>query len=254
MRLVHRGFIATAAAASLFLMNATPAFAAGVITGSGAGTGGDFAEPDSDNVCDPLLNPTSAFVDDYQLEINNTGTYSGAQTSGTQTALYVGTSHILITAEPHYISPIGTHDPALVGPTMGASCLAPQPVDITATVTSPGEGGTGGTTGGGAGINCPEAEGTMTRVQSAVTIEFSGTCTVKGQPPLAGTVTASPTFHVLEGTLTPCYLPPPITTSPENEACTAQRAATPPGLEPYPPVGDPGSLWLGTYEAAGAQL
>lgn len=246
--MVKRGFVATVAVASLFGA-AGPALAAHTITGAGAGTGGDYASPDTDNKCG--LNMTSGLVEDYMLEITNTGTYTGVNTAGTQTALYVGESFVLVEAAPHYISPIGTHDPSLVGPTLGASCFAPQPVPVEVTVTSPGPGGTGGT-GGNAGVHCAKAPGTMIRVQSAVTIAFTGPCSIKGnQLLLTGSVPSALTAHVLEGELTPCYAPPPFSEDNPNPACAAQVLATPPGLHPYPTDG-PGSLWLGTYAAGGA--
>jgi hypothetical protein len=247
VQFAYRGLFATIAIAALFVANAPIASAAALITGSGAGTGGDYGNPDTNNPCPgPLsLNPLSAYVTDYVLGIDDTGTYAGGQAPNVQTALYIGPSHITVTAVPHYISPIGTHDPNLAATTLGASCNTPEPITITAQVTSPGS----------AGINCPSASGQMIRAQSAVTITFTSSCTLKGnQTPLNGTVPGAITVHTLQGTLTPCYVPPPILTSPENEACTAQRAAAPPGLPPYPPVGSPGSLWLGTYQAAGATV
>jgi hypothetical protein len=92
----------------------------------------------------------------------------------------------------------------------------------------------------------------MIRVQSAVTITFSGNCSVKGNQLLfTGFVPSTATTHVLAGTLTPCFAPPPFSEDNPNPACDAQRLANPPTLPPYP-TDDPGALWLGTYSAGGA--
>lgn len=242
-----KGVVAAGAVASLLLMTASPAMAAHTIVGAGLGTGGDMNTIDDSMDCGNPL-PIAVGTSDYVLDITDTGTYSGVDTAGVVTAAYVGNSFVHIEAEPHFISPIGTHSAALGPLTL---CTVPTPVAIKVTVTSPGAGGTGGTAGGGAGVHCDEVDGTMIRVQSAVSIAFTGQCSIKGnQPLLTGFVNNTLTAHVLEGELTPCFAPPPFSETNPNPACALQRAAQPPGLATYP--SDVGALWLGTYSAGGA--
>jgi hypothetical protein len=224
----NRSLLAVAATASLVLGTAGPAAAdPSAVTGAGVGTGGDYAEPEP-GPCG--LNPLAAFVDEYELRIDNVGDYTGVDAGGVQVAEYVGTTRVVVSAGEHWISPLGTHDPS-IDPT----CLLPLPVPITATVQSNGP-------ILGTSVSCPENEGIFTRVQSAVVIEFQGDCTVSG---LLGSVTAN-TIHVLEGALEPCEIPilppfgPPLDFV-HNVACD---------LPPFPQDG-PGAIWQGTYEAVG---
>lgn len=242
-RIMRKGLIATAAAAGLVLGSTSPASAAAVIAGAGVGTGGDQAT----TTLGCGVNPLAAFASSYTLDINDYGTYSGV--SGLTPVVYLGPSKVSIVAAPHYISPVGTHD-AVTG--LLTQCTVPTPVSITATVTTPGGGGIGTTPG----INCTASTvGFMTRIQSAVTIEFASTsmtaCTVVGNQVGTGVAAQGLSAHVINGTLTPCDVPPPIIgAGPENDLCTLQRLASPPPPTPaYPPVGTVGSLWLGTYVA-----
>lgn len=225
---VRRIAIATVAAGGLVLAAAAPASAA-ITGGAGAGTGGDYAGPDITRTCSSTLggtNPLSAFVNTYSLVIDDTGTYTGTTGSSSNTALYSGPSRVTVNATSgFYFSPTGTHDPNVPG-----GCLAPEPVPVSATVTGASGSGT---------VSCTSTSGTMTRAQSAVTIQFTGGCTIKGNvPPATGTASGNAT-HVLAGTLTPC-----------NDPFTGTRV---PACDQAPfPQDGPGSIWVGTYSAAGS--
>lgn len=224
---MKRTLIGALAISSLLLGTMSPA-SADVTVGAGAGTGGDYVDPEVPVPCG--VNPLAGFVRDrtYTLEVDHVGTYSGVDTDTGAPVVYVGDSHVTVdNTEDFFFSPLGTHDPGSTVDPLG-TCLVPAPIDIEATVT--GSSLTGN-------MSCVAGEGTYTRVQSAVVIEFTSQCTINGVGgPAEGEVT-----HVMEGELTPCFFPPFDENNP-NPACTVPPFPQPP----------PASIYVGTYQAAGA--
>lgn len=201
-------------AASLVLSLVSPA-AADVLAAEGAGAGGDYPEGVELDMCPP--NVLTASVESYRLIVDHTGTYEGTD-SNDAPVVYLGGTRVTVDAPAHVISPLGTHtEPCSVVPAL-------IPVDV----TIEGDDGVGK-------VDC-EGEGDMIRVSSVVTIEFTGDCTVKGNVPLAdGDAGTSEMQHLMEGELTPCLEDPVTLTNP----CDGLTFPEP----------DPGSLYVGAYEA-----
>ena len=224
---IKRGLLGTLCCATLLVAGSTPAVA-DVTGGAGVGVGGDLVdavpEPCPGN---PL--PIGAFVADeaYTLEIIQTGTYSGLAGNSVNPVTYVGATRALITnTEPFWISPAGTH------PDMAPfnACVVPGAVPIQAQVE--GLEATGE-------VDC-SGTGLMTRVSEAVVIEFTGSCTIKGNVLGASSTAHSDTVaHTMEGVLTPCYAPPPFSEDNPNPACIV--------VDP----GEYGAIYQGTYQVAG---
>lgn len=209
-----------AAVPTLVLGAAQPAMAAQTITGAGAGTGWEYPESDITQDC---LGPFVGLISGAEIVLDHTGTYTGTNPSGTAIAVYTGPSTVTITVGEHAISPGG----------VGPNCLTPVgPVPIEkATVT--------GSSGGGGSVSCTSTTGTYVRVNSAVTFEFRGACTIVGNTPPLGsaTVHGTTTAHSITGTMNPCAVPPLFIPNPE---CAANP--------------DAGSHLVTTYAAAGATV
>lgn len=214
----NRAVVSALAVISLVGMSAGSASAA-VAAGSGYGYGGDYATITVGCPGPPTGSPIGGFASSYQLVITDGGTYSGVG------AVYVGPTTVTITADPHWISPLGTHP--------GSDCLVPGLIGVTATVV--------GNANGGA-VACNTNSGSMIRVGEDMNIVFSGSCTITGNQLLQTGTVISNMQQVLAGTLTPCDVPvPPTAVTVHNPACD---------LPPYPQNG-PGAIWAGSYTAAG---
>jgi hypothetical protein len=195
--------------------------AAQTITGAGTGDGWEYPQSDIVSNCigvDPI--GLVGMITGDTIVINDTGTYTGTNPSGTAIAVYSGPSTVTITVGPHVISPAG----------VGPSCTVPVGPVMNATAT------VSGSAPGGGSVSCPSNTATYTRVNNAVTFTLQGDCTIVGNTPPLGTATvhANPTFHVISGTMNPCALPPLFIPNPE---CASNP--------------DAGSHLTTTYTAAG---
>jgi hypothetical protein len=160
--------------------------AAQTITGAGAGTGWEY--PQSDIIQD-CVGPLVGMISGDQIVLDDTGTYTGTNPSGTAIAVYTGPSTVTINIGPHVISPAG----------VGPDCTTPiGPVrSVSGTVT-----------------------GSYVRVNNAVNFTLQGACTIVGNTAPLGTATvhADPTVHAITGTMNPCALPPLFVPNPECAA------------------------------------
>ncbi len=231
-KLIKKGLLGALCSATLLVAGSSPAIA-DVTGGAGVGVGGDLVDA-TPQACPGNPLPIGAFIPAgaYTLEIVQTGTYSGLAGNSVNPVSYVGNTLAVITnTAPFWISPAGTH------PDMAPfnACVVPGPVPISATVDDI-NGGVGGT----GDVDC-SGTGLMTRVVEAVVIEFTGSCTIKGNVLGAGaTAHGNTVAHAMEGVLTPCYAPPPFSEDNPNPACIV--------VDP----GEYGAIYQGTYEVAGA--
>jgi hypothetical protein len=180
--------LAVLAIPTLVLGIAHPVFGAQAITGTGTGSG--WAYPDGFIVQDCSLGiPLTGLLQGEQIVLDHVGTYTGTNPSGTALAVYAGPTRVTINVGQHATSPAG----------VGPSCATQiGPVPMTATVT-------GGS--GGGSVSC-SGSGNYARVGSAVTVAFTGPCTLVGNtPPGSATVHGAVTAHVITGSTSPCTGP-----------------------------------------------
>lgn len=231
----NKGLVALFAIASLSLVTANPALAVQTVTGTGAGDGWEYPQPNTGTCFSlPPLPPVPLMVPSDHFELSHVGTFDAADTSPLKKAVYVGPTDVVIDVAAHVFAPQG----------VGPDCVQSLgPVTVTGVTVS---GTTGGVVPGN--VSCTYNTGTAmgngiwTRVVSAVNFTLPLTCTIQGNTGLASdTVTGVTTFLTITGTMNPCDLPPTFNNN--NPECNPPIATRP---------ANAGSHLITTYTAAGA--
>lgn len=246
------GALAFVAVIGLLMSTVSPASAAVVVTGAGSGSGWEYPpDPQECAFTPPFEIPSARLAHDY-FELGHYGTFDGADTNQAVSgvAAYLGGTEVQITVESHIISPVGTHPDNGCAPLLPD--VPPELIDVTDVRISgsapfisgvnPGIPPFPTTTEGE--VFCtgnPGNTGSYQRVSSAVVFVLVVDCTITGNvSPLLGSVEVEDMTVLIEGTMNPCLLLPPvdITTNPE---CALLG----------PEGDDAGSHLVTTYEAAG---
>lgn len=170
---------------------ASPAGATSGNHGSGIGSGQEDAITTGTDYGNP---PTSFCLEvtasSYSVDLD--GTYYA--TDGGGTAGYDGPARLhWETTEPYYIAPEGIYTGLTANNECDPNTLG-DPVAADVWVTDPG---------GSAGqITCATVTGGYSRVTSAVTVEWTGSCQVVGDINPGTNSTPATTEHIFEGTAT----------------------------------------------------
>lgn len=207
-------------------------------TGSGSGTGWEYATADSHGAC-PGPNPSAGFrLADDTFVMKHASTYVSRNNGNNGIAAqFTGDgARMTITVGAHVISPQG------VAPSCpnGNNPLVPSPVTITS-ATIDGTSGSGTST---QTVHCDSLVTTATREytrsSSNVTFDFRVLCDITSSQ---GTVTDVSVRHQVSGTLNPCV--DPFTGTPNPECSAANTTSFP------DPIGDASGHMVTSFTASG---
>ncbi len=197
------GLVVLLAVVSLVVGSAGPASAQpqdGEIVGAGAGHGWEI--PSNFEECPPGLPTAGALFSNQSYHLTHASTYDGVADGPdlSTVASYVGTTQMSFTLEPVVQAPQGA------GPQCTGPVLIPAPVPIkNAKVRAAGLVVDGVMLLGDVTCDMAANQGTYTRVNTTVRIEFTGPCIVRGNVPgLTGEVRAEDVHHEVVGNQFAC--------------------------------------------------